>query len=411
MYKWNAADYMSTMLTGKELKEKLLVLPYYDESIRYKSAAERLVKLEDIYKIYIPSQMTSEIYSKLYLSMLRSLSRKGAKESIRQKYENYKGIKLQNGYKGIIGGSDSFSIIGNSGIGKTTSIARALEVITENRIIEIEEPYCKIIPCVTVACPFDCSVKGLLLEILRQVDEQIDSHYYATATKYNPTVDRLLGTVGQVSLNHIGLLIVDEIQNVIKHRAGEQLISFLTQLINISGVAIAMVGTPEVESFFERVDYMSRRSIGLRYGACEFDSYFRRFCEIMFHYQYVQQESELTEGIILWLYEHSGGMLANVVSIIHDTQESAILSGREILNIETLKDTFEKRMGMMKQHIKPIKLKDTTSKKEEVICLQKEEACQDDLSLVDILQKGKNEKLDMVELLKMNNISITEIAI
>ena len=172
-----------------------------------------------------------------------------------------------------------------------------------------------------------------------------------------------------------------------------------------------MVGTPEVESFFERVDYMARRCVGLRYGACEYDSYFRRFCEIMFHYQYVQKESELTEGIILWLYEHSGGMLANVVSIIHDTQEAAILSGREILDIEGLKDTFEKRMGIMKQHIKPIKLKDTTSKKEEVICLQKEEMCQDDLSLVDILQKGKKEKLDMVELLKANKISIEEIAV
>lgn len=411
MYEWNAADYMSTMLTGKELKEKLLVLPHYDKSIRYKSAAERLVKLEDIYKIYIPSQMTSEIYSKLYLSMLRSLSRKGTKEAISQKYENYKGIKLQNGYKGIIGGSDSFTIIGKSGIGKTTAIGRALEVITGNRIIEMEEPYCKIIPCVTVACPFDCSVKGLLLEILRQVDEQIDSHYYEMAIKYNPTVDRLLGTVGQVSLNHIGLLVVDEIQNVVKHRAGEQLVSFLTQLINISGVAIAMIGTPEVESFFERVDYLARRAVGLRYGCCEYDNYFRKFCEILFHYQYVQKESELTEGIILWLYEHSGGMLANVVSLIHDTQETAILSGREILDIEVLKDTFEKRMSMIKGHLKPVKLKDTTSKKADVICLQKEEVCQDDVSLLEILQKGKSEKQDVVELLKINNISITEIAI
>lgn len=59
--------------------------------------------------------------------------------------------------------------------------------------------------------PFDSSVKGLLLEILRKVDEELESNYYKNALKVRITTDMLIGMVSSVAMNHIGLLIVDEI--------------------------------------------------------------------------------------------------------------------------------------------------------------------------------------------------------
>ena len=95
---------------------------------------------------------------------------------------------MQQEYSGIMGGSDSFTIIGPSGLGKSTAISRAIHLITEGRIVEVENPYTKIIPCVCVQCPFDSSVKGLLLEVLRKVDEAIDSNYYQNALPCFPTM-------------------------------------------------------------------------------------------------------------------------------------------------------------------------------------------------------------------------------
>jgi len=46
------------------------------------------------------------------------------------------------------------------------------------------------------------------------------------------TTDMLIGSVSQVALNHIGLLIVDEIQNVVNSKNGKSLVGALTQLIN-----------------------------------------------------------------------------------------------------------------------------------------------------------------------------------
>ena len=231
------------MKSGNELISALSIIPEYDETICQQNQAVRLMALSDLYQIYIPSQMSLEIYSKLYLALLRSMQKKGTQMAIKQRYENYKAIQQQS-YSGILGGSDSFTIIGTSGIGKSSAISRAISLITENRIIETDKPYTKIIPCLIVQCPFDSSVKGMLFEILRKVDETLESNYYQYALKARATTDMLIGSVAQVALNHIGMLVVDEIQNVVNSKNGKSLIGALTQLINNSGISICMVGTP-----------------------------------------------------------------------------------------------------------------------------------------------------------------------
>lgn len=72
---------MPEMLSGQELYEKLADIPAYNEEIRGKSQTERLIELSILYEIYLPSEMSIEIYSKLYLALLRSLQKKGTNVS------------------------------------------------------------------------------------------------------------------------------------------------------------------------------------------------------------------------------------------------------------------------------------------------------------------------------------------
>lgn len=69
-------DNLQPMLSGKELISALSVLSEYNPEIVNESAAERLMALSDIYRIYVPSKMSQEIYSKLYLALIRSLQKK-----------------------------------------------------------------------------------------------------------------------------------------------------------------------------------------------------------------------------------------------------------------------------------------------------------------------------------------------
>lgn len=271
---------MPQMLSGKELYDRLTDLPEYSEEVRRKSQTERLIALSTLYDIYLPSEMSVEIYSKLYLALLRSLQKKGTRAAVQQSYQNHNMI-IQKESRGIIGGSDSFSIVGCSGIGKSSAINRAISIITKNRMIEIEKPITRIIPCLIVQCPWDASVKSMLLEILRKSDELLETDYYSNALKVRATTDVLIGVVAQVALQHIGLLIIDEIQNCVTAKGGKGLVSMLTQVINSSGISIGLIGTPDTLSLLESAFQLARRSLGLQYNTLNNDEYFNGFCRLL----------------------------------------------------------------------------------------------------------------------------------
>lgn len=404
------------MKSGNELISALSIIPEYDETICQQNQAVRLMALSDLYQIYIPSQMSLEIYSKLYLALLRSMQKKGTQMAIKQRYENYKAIQQQS-YSGILGGSDSFTIIGTSGIGKSSAISRAISLITENRIIETDKPYTKIIPCLIVQCPFDSSVKGLLLEILRKVDEELGTDHYIHAVKSRAsTTDMLIGAVSSIALNNIGMLVVDEIQNVVNSKNGKSLIGALTQLINNSGISICMVGTPESIVFFEQAMQLARRSVGLQYTTMKYDEYFQSFCKVIFKYQFLKNHTEITAAITEWLYEHSAGVVSVVVSLIHDAQEIAILTGKEVLNLDTLNEAYQQRLTLLHGYIQPsvIQNKPTTKKKKTAASVKKNQIQsqpkQERYSITEIAERAKAENLDVVELLK-EVYTVIEVAI
>lgn len=334
---------MPKMLSGDDINEALKVFPPYDESIKNTPITDRLMALDNIYRLYVPTQLSLEIYAKFYISIVRGLREKDSMDAIRQRNQNFRMIKQMNG-QGIISGADSFTVIGASGIGKTSAIAKAVELSTAGKILEDNETGCKIIPCIQTTCPFDCSVKNLLFEVLRQIDAEIGTNYFDRAVRARATTDIMIGSVSTALLNHVAVLVIDEIQNIVNHRAGNSLIGVLTQLINNSGITVVMVGIPESEAFFQKTDYLARRSVGLRFEKPEYDDSFINFCRIAYGYQYTKTAEPFNEKICQWLYQHSDfGTYALVIALLHDAQEIAILNGCDCLSIATLEEAYKKR--------------------------------------------------------------------
>ena len=90
------------MKSGDSLINALEVLPGYNPEIRNSDASVRLMALSDLYKVYIPSQMSLEIYSKLYLALLRSMQKKGTKLAVQQQNQNYRAIMQQELFSPLI---------------------------------------------------------------------------------------------------------------------------------------------------------------------------------------------------------------------------------------------------------------------------------------------------------------------
>ena len=398
----DAMNYMSSMLVGNELKKALSVSPHYAVAVRKGTVADRLIELNRLYDVYCPSPMSEEIYCKLYLALLRSLQKKQTKIATMQGNLNRQGIS-----NGIIGGSDSFTLLGMSGIGKSSAISRVISLIAPKPIIITQEPYARIAPIISVQTPYDCSVQGLLLEILREVDKALETNYHSNAIKARATTDALIGSVANVCLHSVGLLIIDEFQNICS-KNGANLMGTLLNLINSSGISVAMVGTLETKAFFSNASFqISRRSLGLEYGAMSLDKHFINLCRTLTSYLYVRNDFLLTDEIVQWLYSHSNGVTSVVVSLIKDAQEVAILDGTETLSISSLNKAYSQRLALLHKHIefKANKLPPSKSTVHHIDPIKETDA---DNHIGNMISKSKKSGEDLFSLLR-EQISIIEV--
>ena len=393
------AEYLPPMLDGEVLNETVMHLPVYTREIIEAPVPQRLLALNDIYEIYIPTDMTREIYTRLYMAMYRSLQRKDTKEAIIQANHNFRMKKTGVSSSSVIGGSDCLTIIGDSGIGKSRAISEVLKVIAGDNQIETEKPFRKVVPCISVQTPFDSSVKSLLLEILKEADLHLETNFYDQAIRSKATTDVLIMTVSQVALEHLGMIVVDEIQNVIKAKQGRNLVGCLTQLINYSGIAIVMVGTPECIDFFESEMYLGRRAVGLRYGPLKYNETFQKICEYLFSLYYVRQAPILTEDLCAWLWSKTQGNISALIGMIAGAQELAILSGREELNKEALQEAYDTRLASLQVFLRPKETKQTARKKKETHVYRDVEHSENSMksTYAEIVNHAKRQSLDAME--------------
>lgn len=395
----NYSELMPRMLFGEELKERLTVLPDYDISVRKMDTSSRLMKLSDIYQVFVPNSTSLEIYNKLYLMTVASMAKKGTVDAVRQLNANYQGTA------GVITGMTSSTIIAPSGMGKSSSIQKAVSLFGD--LIEVENPYQKICPVVCVTTPFDANYKGLLIQIAKELDEHMETDFYVKSQKSTMNAQQLLDMICQVCTLHVGLLIVDEIQFLAEQKnAGPQLLRMLLQLVNDSGINMLLVGTNECIPFFQKVPQIARRAAGLQYSAMEYDRDFIELCRVLFSYQYVKEHTEMSSFILEWLFEHSAGIPATLVALLHDAQEIAIMENIEVLDLRTLNMAYNRRMQMLHPHISPsiTRINKSRHKKETALqVVETETAGSDDgILIAGIIQDAKKQGKDIVTEIKQH---------
>ena len=126
--------------------------------------------------------------------------------------------------------------------------------------------------------------------------------------------------------------------------------------------------------------------------------------------------TEITDGMIEWLYEHSSGNISVVVSLIHDAQEIAILNGKEVLNLESLNEAYQKRLSMLHGFIHMEQKKQTSKIKKKVsvvvtdVRTSAEEKYSGEFTIAGLVDDAKAENGDIVQLLKIH-MPVVEVAV
>ena len=318
------------MLSGRDLIHALAVIPPYSDSDRDRSTGERLQLLSSLYEFYQPLSMTIDLYCEVYTAMQHCYGQYSIQSEAAAMQNGYS-MMHGNALAASIGGGNSFSVIGVSGLGKSTALQRVLSLypqVIEHTVYHGQKFYCHQIPYLVVQTPHDASIKALILDIYLQIDSLIGTCYQKDALSRRLSIDVLVSQLNQiVRVNHIGLLVIDELQNITYHKSdgGIRFLNFLVHLINGAGVSVCMVGTPRVLQVLQQEFRAARRTTGLVYDRLPNDKEFSLLLHGLWYYQYTQYVTDLTPELTNWLYRKTQGIPDILSKLLYNAKSKLFL--------------------------------------------------------------------------------------
>lgn len=250
----------------------------------------------------------------------------------------------------------SMSLIGVSGMGKTTTVRRILSTIPP----VIYHPDLQIwqIPYLHIETPHDgASVIGLVNSIFRKIDSLIpDANYYETHCTRRASADVLIGRAATVLHAHCtGLLVCDEIQNLCNSSKTKQsLMSLLVTASNELSVPLLFIGTPKAHEILGLDFRQARRSSGIGMQVWERlgkgqpgqPGEWDEFISVLWRYQWIRQPQPLNQHMSNLMYYHSQGIIDLAIKLFIASQFEAMLDMSETLTATLIRDVAKKQFAL-----------------------------------------------------------------
>ncbi len=264
--------------------------------------------------------------------------------------------------------TSGFSIIGMTGMGKTSCVNRVLagipQVINHNKYKNQDFPHMQI-TWMKIECPFDGSVKGLCGKFLEKFDEITnDNTYKKYADSPRTTTDSMMSKMATIAARHsLGLLIIDEFQNISQAKSGgkQQMMNYILNLVNTIGVPVILIGVGEAINTISESLMYARRTMGFVGNATVtnlqvFSSDWDRFIKELWKYQWLKTETPLTPELNAAIYLASAGIIGEAVKIFNLAQKKIITDDqtkKEILTVDLIiKTYFSKEYEVERELIK-----------------------------------------------------------
>ena len=295
-------------------------------------------------------------------SALSSLIRSGyvgrnplAQATWRHAYSLAVGQAAENGFRST---ASTLSVVGLSGIGKSTALESILRLYPQairhrkyrgQELIQLQIPWLKI------ECPFDGSLTGLCHAFFRALDRAIGEERYARRYRSIRGIVQLVHQIEQIASTHfVGMLIIDEMQHLRVAKTGgkDNMLNFFVNLINSIGIPVVFVGTNSMIELFADVMRNARRATGL--GLSDFrqpksdDPAWALLVDAAWQYQWVRHVEPLTAELRSVLYDLTQGVTDFLIKLLVLAQRHAIHTGEERLTVKLLRTIADTRMQLLK---------------------------------------------------------------
>ena len=339
------------VLGKREFGRRIKSQPDFPRDISRLAPEERRNLLSGLSQWFQPMDYMYTLYDMLHRAMCSTYQTKTVIESVRQMNDLY--MDFRNGRPRELSYSTqaySGAVLGVPGIGKTSTIKRCLSTMPQvivHQEYQGRKIYEKQINYLVVECPSDCSLKTLALNIFSAIDKAIGSEYLKQATYQRAMATSATTTKLKIICmnHHIGLIVIDEIQNAIstatKNKQIKPLIKFLVELTNETSTAICFCGTLEAEDVFLKQEHLKRRTRGFRLLPMKYDRTYRKFITELWEHQMTLQKAPLTEKLMKQMYDLSAGIPAYLIKIFEEAQIHSILSGKEKLSYESIRQAVD----------------------------------------------------------------------
>ncbi|OXS16084.1 transporter [Zobellella denitrificans] len=248
-------------------------------------------------------------------------------------------------YENASSTASSLSLFGCSGCGKTRTLERILGMYSQ----ALYHPEYNItqLTYLKVDCPIDGDLDELCLSFFNQVDRVLGTQYSRSHGRKKLGTKRLLASMCQIAnLHALGVLIIDEVQNLNEARSGgaEKMHNFFVSLVNTIGVPIIQVGTHRASKFFQRTFRAARRISGLgsvRWDRLPQDQHWQRMLKRLWKYQWLKNAAPLDDELESTMYELTQGVMDIVVKLFVLAQIRAIVTGVESIKPLLLRKVYE----------------------------------------------------------------------
>jgi hypothetical protein len=226
-----------------------------------------------------------------------------------------------------------FTILGMSGVGKTTAVERILSLYPQviyHHVYQEHPLTMAQVVWLKLDCPFDGSIKGLCLNFFQAVDDLLGSRYYERYASGRRTVDELLPRMARVAALHgLGVLVIDEIQHLSEAKSGgsRKMLNFFVQLVNTIGLPVVLVGTYKALGILSGEFRQTRRGTGQGdyvWDPMANDNTWQYFIEALWRFQYTRKPTALTDALRDTLHEASAGITDFAVKLYMLAQARAI---------------------------------------------------------------------------------------
>lgn len=262
----------------------------------------------------------------------------------------------------------SATLVGCSGVGKSYGLSRVLDLYPqvishEGNVRQIRTDQ---IVYLLVQCPHEGSVKSLCANIIAEIDKATGENYSEELTSKRPTLQMLkLRLVHLMAVHQVGLLVIDEIQNLVTNKKSRtELFNFIVDLSNSLSVPILYVGTPKVFGFMQEDFRIARRfgSAGLmqwdrlKYASPEWNS----FIEALSRLNVLRSgTATLDQAAIDALYDCTQGIIDVMIKLFILSQLRCMAVGEETLSAEAIRYVFEEHFKNIAPMIEALRKGDT----------------------------------------------------